>query len=132
MAYLNWTSSPITVEVFSHPSLETQLTVQITTVQQTEIVKTLREVLLPGGGELRLTLSDEWSVFLKFREEGSRVLLAHPTEKEWVATVALDRADSDQFLAKFEGMKSGESLVLSHTVLPSRFSNLEWIVILKE
>jgi hypothetical protein len=72
----------------------------------------LEEIFLNGGHELRMDLPEGWIVFWKSRESGSRLLLAHPQEKEWVATAALETELGKKWIAKLKSLSPGQSLSL--------------------
>lgn len=77
--------------------------------QAQELASMLTAVLIPGGGELRLSLPDEWSIFWKLRDDESRLLIAHPQADEWVATLALEMAHAHRLLAALEESCKEES-----------------------
>jgi hypothetical protein len=102
-----------------------------------ELAEVLCEVLTPGGGELRLSLPDAWTIFWKLREDETRLLIAHPQVDEWVATVALEplhaQAVNDAFArvlgsATSEASESLSIGKLGRDGIVSSVSNLELVI----
>ncbi len=98
-------------------------------------VDSLREDLLPAlrntfqaaGGELRLDLPQEWSLFWKLKDGETRVLVAHPATGQWVGTLALERSFADQLILKLESAAAGESLRVGSIGPVSGVSNLDLV-----
>jgi hypothetical protein len=114
MAYLNWKASPLTKRVAPHldPGRREPgyvLDLEIGREAARELASALSEVLVPGRGELRLDLPDEWIMFWKWREDESRLLLAHPQAEEWVTTVALDSDHGQRLLESLEAAAASQS-----------------------
>lgn len=115
MPHLNWRSSNLAQKVVKKvlPASEGQdaqdrdfvFELALSRAQAQELAAALAQVLVPGGGELRLNLPDEWVIFWKLRpDEGndeSRLLIAHPQQDEWVATVALEPGHAERLLNAF-------------------------------
>lgn len=106
----------LSVETFAHSGArsgprsafsgrEYELTIEMSAARRDALLERLREVLSSPeksgaesgagfgsglGTELRLDLPREWIVFWKLREGESRILMAHPAEKQWVASINLE------------------------------------------
>ncbi len=74
------------------------------------LVPYLEEIYLRGGHELRMDLSNGWTVFWKSRESGSRLLLAHPEHQEWVATFALETPLGAKLVERLKQLTAGHSI----------------------
>jgi hypothetical protein len=74
------------------------------------LVPYLEEIYLRGGHELRMDLSNGWTVFWKSRESGSRLLLAHPEHQEWVATFALEVQLGAKLVERLKELSAGQSV----------------------
>lgn len=128
MAYLNWKESELKIGVSSHPDhskFKTQLNLTLDQELRASLLNALEDVYLNNEGELRLDLAQGWVVFWKMREQGSRVLLSHPQEKEWVGTLALDLEVAEKLLSALKGLQSGEAVVISQLGLLESMSNLD-------
>src|SRR3954463_4939198 len=100
MPYLNWKSSPLKQEVKPRPnrpgepvvmgsgadsmSMELEISAEALAA---ELLPSLKGTFEEGGGELRVDLPQEWSLFWKLREGESRALIAHPAKDQWVGTL---------------------------------------------
>jgi hypothetical protein len=103
--------------------------------QLAELARLLGESLDPEArGELRLELPRGWLVFWKKREGESRLLMAHPQQDEWVATVALAAAPATGLVEQVQRLaSSGDAPSLSLSSLPApdgwgSVSNLELVL----
>jgi hypothetical protein len=150
MPHLNWRSSPVVKRVVPlgpngplDPSesdgIERDFVMQLELSRPAlrELADVLLEVLSPGGGELRVSLPDAWTVFWKLREDETRLLIAHPQVGEWVATVALEPLHAqavNDALARVLGSatpEANESLSigkLARDGIVSSVSNLELVI----
>src|SRR5271168_4015231 len=98
MPHLNWRTADLGKKVIPQDSggaahrvdRDFLFELELSPLQAQELASMLTTVLVPGGGELRLSLPDEWSIFWKLRDDESRLLIAHPQADEWVATLALE------------------------------------------
>jgi len=126
MAYLNWKDSSATlVQVASHSIYGTQLILRLLPEQLQELIAELQDLYLQGGSELRVRLPQDWIMFWKRRDDGSRCLLAHPEKNDWVGTVALDPLAAEKVLFALKTLEVGRSLVLSELCVLDSVSNLE-------
>jgi hypothetical protein len=110
MPYLDWSNEPITMSFEEHPKLA-RLRVDLSRAQHNELGLELQKVYAEGGFELRVDFPRRWTIFFKAREEDSRLLLAHPEENAWVATVALTPAHGSRVVEKLNlgrAVKVGE------------------------
>ena len=115
----------------------TRLVLELKQVQLQELVSQVEELYLGAEGkeqlgpELRIQLPENWLLFWKPRAEGNRVLLAHPNDKEWVVTCALDRETCQSVVLSLKNLSHGQSLNLSESILLNPVSNLElvWVLI---
>jgi hypothetical protein len=113
MPYLNWKErstahSMRPLPVGSHEG-RSQMDLGFNAEEISLLVPHLEEIFLSGGFELRMDLSDGWTVFWKSRESGSRLLLAHPEHQEWVATVALELGLGVKLIERLKALKSEQS-----------------------
>lgn len=125
MLYLNWIESSICIEITSHPTLQTQLKIKVGQNELTDLLASLEETFLKQAGELRVQLPQNWVLYWKLREEGSRALLAHPEPEEWVGTIALELALAQKLFLSLKNLKSGQSFYLSQVGILGSVSNLE-------
>lgn len=93
-----------------------------------QLIFQLEETFLHQAGELRWSLSGQWVLFWKLREEGNRALLAHPKAQEWVGTIALELECAKQVLQRLAELKLGSSLSLNEVSCFGSLSNLELIL----
>ncbi|MBL7716207.1 MAG: hypothetical protein JNL01_12150 [Bdellovibrionales bacterium] len=122
MAYLNWTNNvPGAFEIqVGQGSVELRV--------NSEYRKTLLEKLREGQSyELRMDLSQGWTVYWKVREGDSRLLLSHPEKDQWVGAVSLNQEDFNRVISWIE---NPEADVVSLSSLKtygsfSKVSNLE-------
>lgn len=131
MPYLNWKAvdeSKVVLEVITHPKRGSQLNVTLSAAARDELCPRLEGSLGGGEGELRLDLPREWIIFWKQRETESRLLIAHPQEKEWVTTVALDAPHGLKFLERLKVLKSGESVAIGELAPIGNVSNVEVVI----
>jgi hypothetical protein len=129
MPYLNWKEqTALKQEIAPHESESSRqrLTLWLDKQPLEQLLPMLREVLAEeGGGELRLDLPRGWIIFWKKREGESRLLLAHPQQDEWVATVALNSEHAGLLIERLEKLGSGQTLSLGELASTGGVSNLE-------
>src|SRR6185295_131688 len=90
MPFLNWRElSEVKATVSPHPRRGSIMSLEVPAAAQAELARALEDVYSRAAGELRLELPNGWTIFWKEREGESRLLLAHPDEKTWIATAAL-------------------------------------------
>jgi hypothetical protein len=131
MPFLNWTEASIHQTVSSHPQLGTQLTLGLKSTELQMLISLLEDVYSHQGHELRLALPQGWVLFWKRKDAESRILLAHPEEKEWVATVALESASGQKWVEALKGLHPGQPGFLSQLAPLSGMSNLEIMIFLE-
>lgn len=117
MPFLSWVEESV-----SHESVEVspgrmRLVLNLSEGHRVTLLKSLEELFYKPGKELRLVVSEEWTLFWKVREEGSRLLVAHPQSQEWVGTVALERQAGQALVDRLRQLEMGASLTF-HEVLP--------------
>lgn len=145
MPYLNWKDRQrIQKEVtpleagspgYSEGREKMRLTLRLDRELIEELLPRLREIWLGADGEgshtpeLRLDLPGEWIIFWKKRGDESRLLIAHPQESEWVATVSLTEEHAAASLERLEGLAPGDRLDLGELASTGSVSNLEltWV-----
>jgi hypothetical protein len=125
--YLNWKSGAVRQEVQPHPEQPRRMLMRLELDEagRAALAPLLREVYAEDGGELRLDLPREWVVFWKRREGESRLLLAHPAEDQWVATIALEANLGGKLAAALEALPGGESFRVGALGPLGSVSNLE-------
>jgi hypothetical protein len=117
MPFLSWIEERV-----SHESLEiapgrVRLVLKLSAVHVTALLSHLEALYGQSGKELRLVVSEEWTIFWKMREEGNRLLLAHPQPQEWVGTIALEKHAGQSLVTQLGQLEAGLALVV-HEVLP--------------
>ena len=130
MPYLNFAEKKIELKKFPHPRFETQLAMQIGATELAVLKDGLSNLLLsenPERVELRLDLPTKWTLFWKLREGETRMLLAHPEEDSWVATLAMTRNHCEAIIGAFSKL-SDVPQILSQLGTTSRISNFELTV----
>lgn len=132
MSYLNWTDKPIRQTVEPYSSFQTHLKLELKASEILTLSSSLESVFVHQGAELRLELPQSWLLFWKIREEGSRILLAHPEAEHWVATIALSSEFGTKLLGALKILKVGQTLCLSQLGSLSSFSNLEISIFCQE
>lgn len=106
MPYLNWKTESILMSELVTTPRGAQLGLKLTRSLVDELVEGLialfGELKEPGSTtpdtgtdfmqvpELRIALPNQWVLFWKLRQQGNRLLLAHPAPDEWVGTIALE------------------------------------------
>jgi hypothetical protein len=129
MPYLDWTQKSVRLIATPLTGGKLQLTLGLKREELQRLESDLTEVYLQGGRELRMGLPQEWVLFWKKREEGSRLLVAHPQPNEWVGTVALDEAFGQQLLSGLKKLEEGASFTVNRLSPVASVSNLELIMI---
>ena len=130
MPYLNFSEKPIELHKSAHPRFETQLAMQIAGAELMVLQEGLSNLLLsdnPERVELRVDLPSKWTIFWKLREGETRLLLAHPEEDAWVATVSMTREHCEAIIDAFSKL-SDVPEVLSQLGATSRISNFDLTV----
>jgi hypothetical protein len=133
MATLNWTAAPVRLET-DLPDADgrtTRLSLHLGTVGLTELRAALEKVFAAKEPELRLSLPDGWTLFWKCRDGDNRALLAHPDDKIWVGTVALNEELGLTVVRAFDALGPGQSLALSRLGAFAPVSNLELVLLLE-
>ena len=131
MPYLNFTEKSIDLKMSAHARFETQLAMQIGSAELAVLSDGLSNLLLsdhPERVELRVDLPSKWTIFWKLREgEETRLLLAHPEEDTWVATVAMTRPHCEAIVGAFSKLSEIPE-ILSGLGSTSRISNFDLTV----
>ena len=129
MGFLNWRSSTLKQEIGTH-QLGSCLTLRIAQAEAAELARSFEALMsAPPSEELRVNLPNEWLVFWKLRPVGgSRLLLAHPAQAEWVVTAALDAAHAGVFVECLKKLGPGERLAVSETGSVGYPSNVEIVI----
>src|SRR5947209_8278151 len=100
MPYLNWKSGSVQVAVQTHSKLKTQLEIRLARGEWDMLAQELGGIFGAAGGELRLDLPQEWTLFWKASAgTESRQLLAHPTATDWVGTLSLEVGHAQKLMA---------------------------------
>src|SRR5690348_16805674 len=107
MAYLDWKELPIHLETTVRSRLKTEVSLKVRAKEAQELCSHLQEVYAGSVHELRMGLPRGWVVFWKKKEGGSRALLAHPSEHEWVATLALEAEFGQKLLFSLKNLEEG-------------------------
>ncbi len=131
MSYLNWKEAPIRLDASHGSRSQVRLNMIIRNEQVLQWVTYLEAVYLMQGEELRMDLSDSWILFWKLREDGNKVLVAHPQSDQWVATVALESSFGERLLLSLKKLEVGQSLILSQLGQLNSVSNLELLITLE-
>src|SRR4051812_20051355 len=108
MSFLNWRESAVTAAVSPHPRRGSIMTLEVSPNDLPALIEALEEVFSSAAGELRLELPNGWTVFWKEREGESRLLLARPDAKTWIATAALTPEHGKALVGR---LREGEVLV---------------------
>lgn len=74
--------------------------------------------------ELRLKLSDPWTLFWKMREGENRILVAHPETETWVGTLALEPISAGKLISALKIMEVRQSWIITDLFSIARLSNL--------
>ncbi len=128
MATLDLSQTGVVVEQKSHPRLEAELKLGFTGEAYASLLGQLEPVLGGRVRELRVELPSGWTLFWKLREAENRILVAHPEEKLWVATLALDAERAPGIHGQLAGLQPGQELRLGSLPGFSRASNLDVII----
>lgn len=127
MSYLDWKgASPFSLHHQPKSPAQSVLTLSLGTPLLAELASSLEDIYAPGGTELRIALPEQWLLFWKIRDQGNRLLLAHPNEKEWVVTCALEKVFAEDLVLSLKNLAQGQSLSLSQM---DSVSNLELILV---
>ena len=97
MPFLSWKEETLSQELIPK-SDGFVMTLALSPEHRKVLLASLTDVFARPRSELRLELPQDWVIFWKLREGDSRLLIAHPAETEWVATVALGASDAEAFL----------------------------------
>jgi hypothetical protein len=127
MPYMNWKRAQIGQEIGEH-SRGKLLTMSLTRTALDELLPRLEGVFVHHEAELRVDLPEEWVIFWKMRDSESRLLIAHPQEKEWVTTVALDAPHGLKLLGLLKDLESGGSVTIGELSSVGNVSNVEVIL----
>ncbi|MEW6055887.1 MAG: hypothetical protein AB1540_04660 [Bdellovibrionota bacterium] len=130
---LDWKNTPVTLKTHSHPTLETTLSLELTSDLARALGDALQSLLKnPNASELQLLLTQGWVLYWKIRTTTTRVTLAHPQESEWVASVHLHPDHAQRLIERLHqmvGSDSKEMLGLSKLGSVAALSNLEVVFI---
>jgi hypothetical protein len=129
---MNWKNLKLAQTMSPHPTRESELLLRFNPADRDQLVQLLEETFLHGAGELRIDLPENWLIFWKLRERESRLLLAHPQENEWVATVALESAHAQATLDSLKSLKAGDTFKISEIGQTGSVSNVEIAISLNE
>jgi|GEM_PF-929910 hypothetical protein len=124
MPLLSWLDVRVSHEQREISPGHVKLILRLSQVQIEALCKELENVYQRQGRELRLVISQEWTLFWKLRVDGSRVLLARPTAQEWVGTVALEQQAGEKLLKGIRELELGAHLLLHEWVVLHPVSNL--------
>lgn len=91
MAILDWRGLPVGISMEKSEGFEVVLRMSLNASLIQKLILSLEEIFIEQERELRFYLSEAWTLFLKQRESGNRLLLAHPQTEEWVGTIALEK-----------------------------------------
>ena len=94
MAFLSWQSESVELSLNYEPSgigaQASRLEIRAPQALRDEFFAAFSEIRSGARSELRVDLPQGYSVFVKLKTSGlSRLLIAHPEENEWVATLML-------------------------------------------
>lgn len=130
MPHLDWKSKQpleVMLQREDHPEREHLLTIRMDSMHWTHWSRTLVELLDDPNpsAELKSEWPNGWTIYWKNRDEDSRVLLAHPEESLWVATVAWNRTEAPALREALGQLAAGRALSLFNFQGISFLSNLE-------
>ena len=118
-------SQRATIRRDKHPRFETELSCHFEKDVRSELTEELKECF-EKNHELRLILPEQWTIYFKLRTAGSsRLSLAHPSEKEWVATIALS---PEHARAVLEQLRTDASLRISDLGTTSGLINFSLLI----
>lgn len=124
MPYLDFSAKPIELAMSAHPHCEHQLDLHLPVAELQTLQAGLEDLLENQSRELRVDFPNKWTVFWKLREGETRLLLAHPEEHVWVATVAMTHEHCQAVVRAFKDAPA-DAHVMSRLGVTSRLSNLE-------
>ena len=124
MPLLSWLDQRVSYEQAETAPGHVKLLLQLSQQQLEALCQQLENLYLRQGKELRLVISPEWTLFWKLREEGARLLLAHPSVREWVGTVALEERAGQNVLEGIRELEPGAHIQLHQRVGVHPVSNL--------
>ena len=98
MAYLNWKNNQIRIEPKLNNDGMSFLSISLNTNTFNELTQELRNLFksedkMPNH-ELKIELDHGWTLFFRQKLGQSRLTIAHPQEKEWVASLYLNLQDA--------------------------------------
>jgi hypothetical protein len=96
-----------------------------------DLLPSLKNTFEEQGGELRVDLPKEWSLFWKARKGDTRILVAHPSQDQWVGTLALEPRFASRLIELLEKSVSGDEIRLSSVDTVSKLSNLDIVLKLR-
>jgi hypothetical protein len=104
MAYLNWKNESLVLSQMDASAQGILLKLELKPEQAAPLKELLLEVAQGTSRELRVDLTNGWTVFWKLRaDETNKLLLAHPEVDQWVATVALSQQGYEHCLQSLCG-----------------------------
>lgn len=132
MPYLNWESSRVPHTLHSASAVGSAIPVlelELQGAQLEELVQELEAVFKLSTSdnlsqELRLKLSDPWTLFWKMREGENRILVAHPETETWVGTLALEPISAGKLISALKIMEVRQSWIITDLFSIARLSNL--------
>lgn len=130
MPYLDWSSTSGVTLSFDLPvRSRAKLSLNLNLQEIQSLSSELEGLYSRNEKELRVTLPQNWVLFWKSREEGSRTLLAHPQPQDWVGTIALVRDDGLKLISVLRDLSPGQAVHLSDHFSMAQVSNLDLILI---
>lgn len=135
MSYLDWKGASVLPHHQVQSPSRSVLTLTLTAALLQELAADLGDAYSPGATELRIALPNQWLLFWKVRDDGNRILLAHPNENEWVVTCALEKEFAEHLVLSLKNLAQGQSLSLSQLSAQGysmhSVSNLDLVFVLK-
>jgi hypothetical protein len=110
MAYLNWKNHNIKLEANSLSNEMNSLVLYLDEIRLRELEEEFKvlfqtEDKIPNH-ELKIELEQGWTLFFRQKLGQSRLTVAHPQEKEWVASLYLTLQHTERF---YEALTNNES-----------------------
>jgi hypothetical protein len=131
MPYINWKARDTQKRLDAHEDARSTLSLDLSEEERGLLLPFLDQLFFHAGSELRLDLPNNWIVFWKIRETESRLLLAHPQQGEWVATMALETEHGQRVKDRIENLKSGDAFSISELGVIGSVSNVELVISLR-
>jgi hypothetical protein len=128
MPYLSWIEKTVGANARPLDRLRAELRLELGSEEIRDLTEYLEAIYVQRAGELRLEINSQWVLFWKRREDGSRTLMAHPEENQWVGTIALEDQMSSRVIATLQALQAGEEFSLRQIGELASVSNLELII----